>query len=151
MGGIFDGLGGFFSSAASGLGDALGFGTDTGGKGNGVFGSDVVGALVKGGLGLAGTYMTQADQRKAAEQYSAMATDQFNQDQALKKEALANQLALGYAQVGAQKKATLANLYSSYGQATERAGADQLQGTNQVAQNVANPIEQRAKKSGQFA
>lgn len=103
---------------------------DTGGKGNGVFaGTGFYKGLLDAGLGLAGTYATQKENRKLAEEYAKQRKAELD----YMKEMEAKKLAVAG---GAARASTLAGLYSNYGSAQQRMGESLGALNNQAVANI---------------
>lgn len=140
---IANGLGSVFGEGNN-WGDQLGdyiassklgsvFGSDPGGKGNGIFGSDLWGPVISAGTQLAGTYFGQKDQRRLAEQYAEM-----------KKAELEAAKAQGGAANALAKKKMMSDLYADWARATSEAGQAQAKLANDAAGNITAPINIRA-------
>lgn len=103
---------------------------DTGGKGNGVFaGTGFYKGLLDAGLGLAGTYATQKENRKLAEEYAKQRKAEIENENKLRMAAIG-------AASGSARRQTLAGLYSNYGAAQQKMGESLGALNNQAVANI---------------
>jgi hypothetical protein len=150
VGSIF-GTGNDWGSQAGGwLEDSFGLdsstvipGSDPGQKGGGLFSdSGFYKSLLNAGVGMGGIYANQKQNRQMLEEYAKQREAEINWD----KEKFAQELALGYAKVKAQKKATLGSLYGAYGSSQQQMGESLGNQSIRIGENVSSPFAARAAR-----